>query len=144
MDELILHEEYINGLTRMASACSAWIGHSEISAACLPKEGTEAALAEEFGILPEKAALTPVPRTLSQVFAQWLGGKEGKLRDGLLWLLHTRLGDPGQVYRLRNEDELLGCLGWGEGGKGRYYFVEDVIAVSFDACAVCFYMGNNE
>ena len=144
MNVLALHEEYINGLTRMASACSGWIGHSEISAACLPKEGTEAALAEEFGISPEKAALTPVSRTLSQEFAPWLGGKEDKLRDSLLWLLHGRLGDPGQVYRLRDEEKLLGTLGWGEGGKGIYYFVEDVIVVSFDECAVCFYMGNNE
>ena len=144
MDELTLHEEYINGLVRMASSLSGWIGHSEISAACLPKEGTEAALAAEFGIAPEKAALTPVPQTLSQVFAQWLGGKEEKLRDSLLWLLHGRLGDPGQVYRLKEEDKLLGNLGWGEGGKGRYYFVDDVIAVSYADRTVCFYLGNNE
>ena len=144
MNELALLEEYINGLTQMASSCSVWIGRSEISAACLPKEGTETALAEEFGISPEKAALTPVPQTLPQVFAQWLGGKEEKLRDGLLWLLHGRLGDPGQVYRLKDEEKLLGCLGWGEGGEGRYYFMEDVIVVAYTDVAVCFYMGNNE
>lgn len=144
MDENILHEAYINGLVRMASACSTWIGHSEITAACLPKDRIEAELAKEFGISPAKAALTPVPQTLSQVFAQWLGGKEEKLRDSLLWLLHCRLGEPGQVFRLTNEENLLGFLGWGEGGKGCYYFVEDVIVVSFSDCAVCFYMGNNE
>ena len=144
MDLLALDEEYINGLVRMASSCSSWIGCSEISAACLPKEGTEAALAAEFGIAPKKAALTPVPQTLSQVFAQWLGGKEEKLRDSLLWLLHGRLGDPGQVSRLKEEEKLLGNLGWGEGGKGRYYFVEDVIAVSYADRVVCFYLGNNE
>ncbi|MBQ6118522.1 MAG: hypothetical protein IJK98_04750 [Clostridia bacterium] len=144
MDELALCEEYINGLTRMASACSTWIGCSEISAACLPRAGTEAALAKEFGIAPEQAALTPIPQTLPQVFAQWLGGQEEKLRDGLLWLLDARLGAPGQVCRLQNEDALLGGLGWGEGGRGYYYFVEDVIVVSFAGCAVCFYMGNNE
>ena len=144
MDLSALDEEYINGLVRMASACSAWIGCSEISAACLPKEGTEKALAEEFGISPEQAALTPVSQTLSQVFAQWLGGKEEKLRDSLLWLLHGRLGDPGQVYRLQNEEKLIGCLGWGEGGNGRYYFVDDVIVVFYADRAVCFYLGNNE
>lgn len=144
MDLLALDEEYINGLVRMASSRSEWIGHSEISAACLPKEGAEAALAAEFGIAPEKAALTPVSQTLSQVFAQWLGGKEEKLRDSLLWLLHGRLGDPGQVYRLQNEEKLIGCLGWGEGGNGRYYFVDDVIVVFYADRAVCFYLGNNE
>ena len=145
MDELTLHEEYINGLVQMASACSTWIGCSEIAAACFPPDRPVAEeLAKEFGARPEQMAVTPVSLTLSQVFAQWLGGKEKKLRDSLLWLLHTRLGDPGQVYRLKDEEKLLGCLGWGEGGKGRYYFVEDVIVVSFEDCPVCFYKGNNE
>ncbi len=144
MDEFALHEEYINGLVRMASACSTWIGPSEITAFCLPKENMEAELAEEFGISPAEAALTPVPQTMPQVFAQWLGGKEKKLRDSLLWLLCSRLGDPGQVYRLRDEEKLLGSLGWGEGGKGYYYFVEDVIVVLFEKTPVCFYVGNNE
>ena len=145
MDETALNEEYLNGAVRMASACSSWIGCSEISAMCFPKESSlPEELAKEFGKTPEEMALTPVPQTLSQVFAQWLGGKETKLREDLLWLIRSRLGEPGQVYRLQNEEKLLGCLGWGEGGGGIYYFVEDVIVVSFDGCAVCFYMGNNE
>ncbi|MBQ6065436.1 MAG: hypothetical protein IJK89_01320 [Clostridia bacterium] len=145
MNVLALHEEYVNGLVRMASACSTWIGCSEISAACFsPEKPIAEQLAEEFGTKPEQMALTPVKETLSQVFAQWLGGKEEKLRDGLLWLLHARLGDPGQVYRLKDEEKLLGRLGWGEDGKGYYYFVEDVIVVSFAECTVCFYLGNNE
>lgn len=144
MDEAALNEEYINGITRMASACSSWIGRSEISAAVLPREGPEAALAAEFGLPSEKLALTPVPQTLSQALAPWLGGQETKLREDLLWLIRSRLGEPGQVYRLLYEDKLLGRLGWGEGGSGIYYFVEDVIVVSFADCAVCFYMGNNE
>ena len=145
MNETALNEEYLNGAVRMASACSSWIGCSEISAMCFPKESAlPEELAKEFGKNPEEMALTPVPQTLSQVFAGWLGGKETKLREDLLWLICSRLGDPGQVYRLQNEEKLLGGLGWGEGGGGIYYFVEDVIAVSFDDCAVCFYMGNNE
>ncbi len=143
-NESALRREYINGLVRMASACSTWIGHSEISAACLPKEGTAEALAEAFGLPPEETALTPVSQTLAQVFAQWLGGKEEKLRADLLWLLETRLGKPGQVYRLQNEEKMIDRLGWGEGGGGCYYFAEDAVVVSFADGAVCFYMGNNE
>ena len=145
MNETALNEEYLNGAVRMASACSSWIGCSEISAMCFPKESAlPEELSKEFGKTPEEMALTPVPQTLSQVFAGWLGGKETKLREDLLWLIRSRLGDPGQVYRLQNEKKLLGGLGWGEGGGGIYYFVEDVIAVAFDDCAVCFYVGNNE
>ena len=143
MEDFAQHEDYINGLVRMASACSDWIGRSEISAVCLPKEGTAAALASAFGVSPETAALTPVPETLPQVFAQWLGGKEKKLCDGLLWLLDERLGEPGPVYRPQKENAPE-KLSWSEGGNSRYYFVEDFIVVFFENGAVCFYVGNNE
>ena len=144
MEDLLLDQEYINGLTRMASAGSSWIGCSEISAVCLPLEGAAMALAEAFGIPSREVALVPAPQTLAQVFAAWLGGKEDKLRENLLWLLEARLGPPGQVYRLQNEDKLRGRFGWGEGGGGVYYFVDDLIVAAFDECTVCFYMGNNE
>ena len=144
MDELIAVEAYLNGLTHLASACSSWIGCSEISAICAPPDGIAEELAQTFQLSPEETALTPVPQSLSQLFAMWLGGKEEKLREDLLWLIEGQVGSPVQVLRLQKEEELRGRLGWGEGGGGRYYFLDDLIVVRFAECAVCFYMGNNE
>lgn len=143
-DIMALHRAYLNGVCRMASACSEWIGCSEISADCYEASRFAAAFAEDYGLAPEKVRLTPVPETLRQSLVQWLGGKQPKLTDSLCWLINTRLGDPRQVYRLENEGEIVASLGWGEDGKGPYYFMDDLFFVEFEEATVCFFLGNNE
>ena len=139
-----LHSAYLNGACRMASACSEWIGCSEISADCYAAASFPAAFAADYGIPPEEIRLVPVRETLRQSLAQWLGGKQPALTDSLCWLICARLGDPGRVYRLENEEKLVARLGWGEGGNGIYYFMDDLFFAEFDAFTVCFFLGNNE
>ena len=142
--ETDLHCAYLNGLCRMASACSEWIGCSEISADCYAPAAFAAVFAKDYGFRPEEIRLSPVGGTLRQSLVQWLGGKQPKLTDSLCWLITSRLGDPVQVYRLENEEQIVDRFGWGEGGKSRYYFMDDIFFAAFKEVTVCFFLGNNE
>ena len=142
--ETDLHRSYLNGLCRMASACSDWIGRSEISVDCYAPADFEAAFAKDYGFPPGEIRPVPVRETLRQSLVQWLGGKQPQLTDSLCWLITSRLGDPVQVYRLENEEQIVERFGWGEGGKSRYYFTDDIFIAEFKEATVCFFLGNNE
>ena len=144
LHETALDRAYLNGACRMAAACSAWIGFSGISADCYAQEEFSADFAKDYGFSPEDIRLRPVRETLRQSLVQWLGGKQPDLTDSLCRLIVSRLGDPVQVYRLENEDKIVARFGWGEGGRGPFYFMEDVFFAAFEKETVCFFLGNDE
>ena len=136
-------EAYLNGLLHMASACSDWIGCSQVTA-FLCGDDPAAALAADCGAKAEQLRLIPAGETAKQTFARWFGGKNAALVNDLLWLITSALGEAAQVYRLEDEETRIGRFGWGEGGNGPYYFSEDVCVIAFRQATVCFYLGNNE
>lgn len=144
VSELALKEAYLNGLLHMASCCSDWIGRSEITAECFSVDSFYSDFSSEYGINKDELNLIKEPITFRQELARWIGGKASELNDSVYWLFHHKLGDAFQVYRLKDEDDLISGFGWGEGGKGPYYFVEDLFFVQFKDVFVCLFLGNNE
>ena len=137
-------ESYLNGLLNMASACSDWIGCSEITAACYAPGEFPARFCREFGLKAEEVRLLPVKETLYQTLVTWLGGKNASLTKELCRLIHGELGEPTAILRAEHEKALIDRIGWGDGGRGPYYFTDELFFARFPEAVVCFILGNNE
>lgn len=135
--------EYLDGLTRMASACSEWIGPSYIVTDCYDRTGFASEFSERFG-LADPVQIIPAQETLQQIFTQWLG-ESNQIAENLLYLIRCRLGEPVRVYRASEEEELIDALSaCSHDGIGMFYIMEDICFAEFQEVMACFMLGNNE
>lgn len=135
---------YLSGLTNMASACSTEIGPSFIEADSFDKEDFKKEFAKYFEIKEE--IITPViyEETLENILSQWIGKNNKSIVENLMYLIETAVGEPINVYTIKDESNLKEKMGRESGGVSQFYFVEDVIFAEFEKSMVCFSIGNNE
>ncbi len=136
--------EYIDGLIRMAVACSKGIHPSYMRAECYWPRYYREAFAVRFRFSVNKLALEPAEPSLERIFMNWMGPEDAEIAESLAWLVERRLGKTLRLYEATENRGLLDALGGYEDSPTGFTTVDDLVFAEFKEITVCFLLGNNE
>lgn len=135
------HEEYLNGVTMLASCVSVQCGPSEVQVDCFSPKSFLPLFCKRYRLPQSKLTLRESSRSFREMLQIWFGDEPQELADSLYYLFHRRLGDEQQVYELENPAAVISTL---SDRHDPFYTMEDLFFVVFDDTAVCFLCGNYE
>lgn len=142
--ENIRFTNYLDGLFHMASSCSTWIGPSYIETLCMDQKNYAEFFSGHFRVPMELLENVLTNESLKDALTAWLGENEPKIVDGLIHWMQSGLGKATGIFRLTHCEKLTAALSQYNQGRGRFYFMEDILFIAFPKKMVCLMMGNDE
>lgn len=135
------HEEFLNGVTMLASCVSVRCGPSEVQVDCFSPKSFLPLFCKRYRLPQSKVSLKESGRSFREMLQIWFGDEPQDLVDSLCYLFHRRLGDEQQVYVPEDPAFVIDTL---SDRHDPFYTTEDLFFVVFAETAVCFLCGNYE